>query len=330
MPGVSKEQIRLAREVDLLSYLKEREPDELQPSGGDKFRMVTHSSLVVSKDRWYWNKGGFGGYSALDFLVKVRGMDFVAAVESVIGMRASISFSSLPVESEKLQQSKERYTFYPPKPVRYSNLAVSYLQRRGISPAVINHALRAGIVFESRYYNPQSKYHNAPVCVFSGKNEQGKIVFAALRGIDSDLKMDKAGSDKRYGFFIPSKSPNSRHLAVFEAPMDALSHATFQLRNNWQWDGYRLSLGGTSSVALTAFLERHPQIRRVMLHLDNDEAGHKAARRIKAELAFDSRFKHIRVSINPPRKGKDYNEALLHVIKQEQNQSNRREAVHFM
>jgi hypothetical protein len=329
MPGVSKEQIEQAREVGLLSYLSEKEPNELIPSGVGKFRTATHSSLVVSKDRWYWNKGGFGGYSALDYLVKVRGMEFVAAVEAVLGARATIPFSALPVESAKVPQSKEGFAFYPPKPVSYSNLAVSYLQRRGISPEVINQALRAGIFFESRYFNPHNEFHNAPVCVFAGKNEAGKVVFAALRGIDSDLKIDKAGSDKRFGFCIPSKVPQSNNLAVFESPIDALSHATLQQRSGLQWDGYRLSLGGTTSVALTAFLERNPQIGRVMLHLDNDEAGHKAARRIKSELAEDSRFKHIRVSSKPPSNGKDYNEALFNTIKQEQKH-NRREADIFI
>ena len=54
-------------------------------------------------------------------------------------------------------------------------------------------------------------------------------------------------------------------MAVFEAPIDALSHATLQELEGWKWDGYRLSLGGTSHVALMAFLKRHPEIRRVNL-----------------------------------------------------------------
>jgi DNA primase len=115
---------------------------------------------------------------------------------------------------------------------------------------------------------------------------------------------------------------------VFEAPIDALSHATLQQRGGWKWSGHRLSLGGTSPAALTAFLERNPQITRVILHLDSDTAGLKAARKIKAELAADSRFKHLRVSVNPPRRGKDYNDVLLHAIntEREQKQQSRRKA----
>ena len=319
MPGVSAEQVRLAREVDLLSYLQASEPGELRPSGPGEFRTVSHGSLVISKGKWIWNRAGFGGRSALDFLMKVRGMGFVDAVETILGSRAAGVSFSLPVERTKPPPQKN-WEFYPPKPQRYSNLAVAYLQRRGISPEVIGQAIKDGIFYESRYYNTKSEYHNAPVCVFAGKDDSGKVVFAALRGIDTDFKIDKAGSDKRFNFCIPAKNPDSRHLAVFEAPIDALSHATLQQRDGWTWDGHRLSLGGTSPVALMPFLERKPQIIRITLHLDSDEAGLTAARKIKAELAADKKLKHIRVSVNPPRRGHDYNEALLNAIRMEHEQ----------
>ena len=327
MSGVSAEQVKLAKEVDLLTYLQANEPNELRPSAPGEYRTVSHHSLVISKGKWIWNRGGIGGRSALDYLIKVRGMGFVDAVETILGSRAAFALSALPVKSPKPAQS-EKFTFYQPKPHRYSSRAVSYLQKRGISPEVIGRALQAGIFYESRYYNPESRFHNIPVCVFAGKDEAGKIVFAAMRGIDEDFKQDKAGSDKRYNFCIPAKNYNSHHLAVFEAPVDALSHATLQQRDDWAWDGYRLSLGGTSSVALISFLERNPQIKRITLHLDNDSAGHKAMRNIKQELAADNRFKHIHVSINPPRGAKDYNDILLHAItlEKEQKQPHRRQA----
>ena len=326
MPWVTEEQIARAREVDLLSYLQANEPGELLPPKNGEYRTATHGSLVISKGKWIWNRGGVGGRSAVDYLVSVRGMKFGDAVETVLS--ASGFSLSLPGEALKQPPPPKKFTFYPPKPARYPSRAVAYLQRRGISPEVIRRAMELGILYESRYYNPKSEYHNVAVCVFAGKDESGKVVFAALRGIDTDLKMDKAGSDKRFNFHIPAKYPDSRHLAVFEAPLDALSHASFQLREGWRWYGHRLSLGGISSVALIAFLERNPQIQRVMLHLDNDAAGLIAARKIKAELAADSRFKHLRVSVNPPRGGKDYNDALLQAIafEREQKTHRRREA----
>ena len=336
MPWIDEEQVKQAKEVDLLTYLQQNEPHELVKSkyGTDEYRTKTHSSLVISKGLWVHNRTGQGGKSAVDFLIKMRGMGFVDAVEAVLGARASPSFSSLPVESVKPQPSQpqaKNWTFYPPKPQHYSNKAVAYLQKRGISPEVINRAMQEETLYESRYYNLESKYHNIPVCVFAGKDETGKIVYAALRGIDTDFKIDKAGSNKCYNFTLPAKDPSSRHLLCFEAPIDLLSHATLmQKRSDIDFDSHRLSLGGTSSVALISFLERNPQITRVMLHLDMDAAGIAAAREIKTQLRSDSRFKHIRVSYNPPRGAKDYNEVLCRVVslEREQRQSQRQSQPH--
>lgn len=155
--------------------------------------------------------------------------------------------------------------------------------------------------------------------MFVGKDDAGKAKFACMRSISRNLKKDVYGSDKEYSFCYPPKNPGSRHVAVFEAPIDALSHATLQELEGWKWDGYRLSLGGTSHVALTAFLERHPEIRRVTLYMDNDLAGLVNARKIRAMLHEDPRFKHIQVGVNPLRMGKDYNEKLLRVRQQIQN-----------
>lgn len=317
MAGVSAEQVERAREIDLLSYLQSYNPQELKPDGPGRFTTRSHDSLVISNGKWKWNSQGIGGVSALDYLIKVENMGFVAAVEHLTGERAEIAHTYR--ETAKAQPEPKKWTFYPPRPERYSNGATSYLQNRGISPKVIARCMDAGILYESRYYNPRSQFHNAPVCVFAGMDKSGAIKFAAMRGIDTDMKQDKAGSDKTFNFSIPARNPSSRHLAVFEAPIDALSHATLQERNGWDFDWHRLSLGGTSDVALMAFLERNPQISRVVLHLDNDQPGITAARKIKAALATDERYSGIRVSVKPPRKGKDYNSALQNIIK-EQNQ----------
>lgn len=303
MSGVSKEQVAKAREIDLLSYLQSCEPGELKPDGPGRYTTISHDSLVISRGKWVWNGGGVGGVSALDYLIKVRGMGFVEAVKRLTD--SPRAFTVTPKAQSPPEPEKRR--FYAPKPLRYANGAVSYLQRRGISPEVIARCMDAGILFESRYFNPQSSYHNAAVCVFAGKDAAGTVRFAALRGIDSDLKQDKAGSDKRFNFHLPAKNPASMELACFEAPIDALSHATLFP----DWDGHRLSLGGTSPVALTAFLERNPHISAVTLCLDNDAAGRTATEKIQRLIAETPTFQHIRTYDRPPSEGKDYNDTLL-------------------
>ena len=72
MAGVSAEQVALAKQVDLLSYLQASEPHELLRSKSPgEYRTATHGSLVISKGLWFWNRGGFGGRSAIDFLINV-------------------------------------------------------------------------------------------------------------------------------------------------------------------------------------------------------------------------------------------------------------------
>ncbi len=321
MPGVTEEQVRLAREVDLLSYLQANEPHELRRTAPGEYRTATHSSLVISKGKWIWNRGGIGGKTALDYLIKIRGMGFVEAVETILGSRAALISYALPVERK--EPPPKQWPFYPPKPCRYGNRAVAYLQQRGISPDVIKQCIQAGILYESRYYNPQSEYHNVAVCVFAGKDESGKIVFATMRGIDTDFKQDKAGSDKSRGFCVPAPSPDSTRLAVFEAPIDLLSHMTLEQRSGAVVETHRLSLGGTSDVALIAFLERNPQIEAIDLCLDNDDAGRTAAQAIQSRLAADERFAHIRTKLCLPCEGKDYNETLLRTIQRERDPPSR-------
>jgi len=131
-----------------------------------------------------------------------------------------------------------------------------------------------------------------------------------MRGIYSDLKRDCSGSDKRYSFHYPPANPESVGLAVFEAPIDTISH----VRLFPDFDGHRLSLGGTSDVALAAFLDRNPQINRISLCLDADDAGQEAAMHINSTIAGDERFIHIRVTNDPPRVEKDYNAMLIRAV----------------
>ena len=79
MPGVTKEQIRRAKGWDLLSYLQTYEPGELRKAGTEYYT-AGHDSLKISNGVWHWHSRGIGGKTALDYLIKVRGMDFVTAV----------------------------------------------------------------------------------------------------------------------------------------------------------------------------------------------------------------------------------------------------------
>ena len=62
------------RQIDLLSYLREFEPSNLVKVKGTSnvYCTAEHDSLKISNGKWYWWSRGFGGYSALDNLIKVK------------------------------------------------------------------------------------------------------------------------------------------------------------------------------------------------------------------------------------------------------------------
>lgn len=298
--------------MDLLTYFKTYEPSELKLQGNDRYTTKTHSSLVISKGKWIWNRERIGGVSALDYLIKVRGMGFVSAVE----MLAGANYIPLPTQNKhpKTLEQEIKKELRLPRREQIPNSAIAYLQKRGIGADIIKSALNQGIIYESKYYNPKSEFHNEKVCVFIGKDEKSVPKFATMRGINKDFKRDATGSDKRFNFCIPSSSPDCSAVAVYESPIDAMSHMTLQELSGNDENIYRLSLGGTSYVALISFLEKHPKISQIKLCLDNDKAGREGAEIIRKLLAENESFSHIKTEDYFPIKVKDYNLLLLNEL----------------
>jgi hypothetical protein len=103
MPYIDPEMILQAKQTDLVAYLQNYEPQELVHFSGNVYCTRTHNSLKISNGKWCWHRRGIGGRSALDYLIKVRDMSFLEAVEQIMG-RATIQppvFVSPPKEPPK-------------------------------------------------------------------------------------------------------------------------------------------------------------------------------------------------------------------------------------
>jgi len=317
MPKLSEKQIQQARSVDLLDYLKAHEPYNVRKSKGstNEYYMVEHDSLKMSNGKWFRHSTQQGGYSALDFLVKERAVHFVDAVLALTDGYAITDNKAMP---NTLPPSLTK-PFVLPKPNRNNDRVIAYLLKRGIGRSVIYRCIRIGTLYESDKHR----------CVFIGKDENDYPRFACERGITDDFKKDISGSIKKYSFWVPPKGPKGHGnfiLALFESPIDSLAHASIHDFGETDWDGYRLSLGGTSSLALMSFLERHPQITKLYLCLDNDEPGRVATKRIIEELSKDGRFTHLRVAKAPAPVGKDYGDLLERMQQMNTQKSIRRQA----
>ncbi len=88
MPYIPPDVVAKAKEMDLLTYLRYFEPEELIHFGGDTYCTREHDSLKISNGKWYWFSRRIGGKTALDYLIKVKEMPFVEAVERITGQAA--------------------------------------------------------------------------------------------------------------------------------------------------------------------------------------------------------------------------------------------------
>ena len=304
MPYIPPEVVTRAREMDLLTYLQTYEPQKLVHFGGGTYCTREHDSLKISNGKWCWFSRGIGGYSALDYLIKVKEMPFTKAVETIMGNLAAAPPAFAPAP----KAPKEKVLLLP-QVNRSATHAVEYLHRRGIDDELIDFCIQTGRLYESY------PYHNV---VFVGMDADGKPRYANQRGIGSDFIGDANGSDKHYSFGIPAVAASDT-LHMFESAVDLLSYGTLQKLDGKDWRSENLlSLAGVykprakieeSSLpaALVRYLAEHPHIRRVVLRLDNDATGRIAAETIKTLLP---RKYAVTVDIQPPPQGKDYNDCL--------------------
>jgi hypothetical protein len=296
MPYLHPDLIRQVKQIDLLTYLQTYDPDELVSAGGGEYCTKTHDSLRISHGLWCWHSRDIGGKTALDYLIKVRGMSFMDAVQHLLG-RAAVQ---PPVFSCPTKPSPQKTLRLPPA-APGNDRALSYLQSRGIDRAVLEHCTKAGRLYES------ADFHN---CVFVGMDNIGVPRYAALRGTIGSFKGEARGSDKRYSFSLPVEG--SERLSLFESAIDALSYATLLHMYGRDWrQTHLLSLAGVGSntrlpPALARYLEDFPGIQRIDLHLDNDPAGRTATQNI-TELLSES----LEVRNRSPPSCKDMNSYLM-------------------
>ena len=301
MPYIAPEVITEAKRMDLLTYLREYEPGELVKFSSNTYTTRTHDSLKISNGKWMWWSRGIGGKSALDYLIKVRGMDFVEAVQTIMG-NGSVSFPTC----ENIKIYEEQPLLLPEKSST-TDVVFDYIFGRGIDYEIINYCLEQELIIESL------PYHNA---VFIGYDENKEPKYAAYRATNQSRIMgDCTGSKKQYSFRLTAENTGEVHL--FECAIDLLSYATLMKLEGKDWRQFNLvSLAGVYSpkqkiedskvpVTLGRLLEKDKTIRRIVLHLDNDIAGRKATKALQTILSDK-----YEVVDDPPLYGKDVNDFL--------------------
>ena len=276
---ITDEQKQAANSTDLVSYLESKgfqfkkvgtsyKPVVRSPYSGD----MSSLSIFENRKGWKrWSTGEHGG-DAISFLQVNMGMSFQEAVQE---LTSGQTFVLPPVSSVPTQERipEEKVLELPKKCEGKYSRAFAYLTKT----RCIDSNIVAAMISEKRIY--QDERNNV---VFVGYNEDNKAAFACVRGTNTNIQYrgDCDGSDKRYAFSMDGKGSSGK-LYVFEAPIDLLSHATManiitKKPDAWQAHS-RLSLAGTSDVALEHYLKSHSEVKELHFVLDSDSAGQEAA-----------------------------------------------------
>lgn len=163
MAHLEEDIIERAKNTDMIALLESEEGFSFKSTYGEReFKCIEHNSLVVNgnRRRWYWNSRQVGGNNAIDYLVKIRGMNFRDAVLHLVGDREQTAY--MPIRkavTENVSVSKPvrfvlpEQAHFPDGRRNYSNI-IAYLNKgRGIDINIINALIASGQIYQGVQYN---------------------------------------------------------------------------------------------------------------------------------------------------------------------------------
>jgi Toprim-like/Protein of unknown function (DUF3991) len=294
---VRKDEKMKAKEADLLSYLESK--GETFKKEGKYYRHTEHDSLIIRDNMYAWNSRNEKGYGAINFAKMYYNLSFVEAVQDINDRNPKTFTRSYSNEQE------------PTKPFQYpqhlevknqDKLKHYLVQERKIDSRLVQWLLQKDLIAQDKRNNVVFKWREqGGKGEIIGADRQGTIKMDHGRGSFKQVLPD---AKKDTGFTVDVGKPTK--LYMFESPVDLLSYWSLQKE---KLQGARLvSMNGLKSrTVLQSFIDARKEgldIKKVVLSVDNDEAGKKFIQKMHLLLKEDM------IQSNLPSKGKDWNDAL--------------------
>lgn len=302
------EQINRANAVDIVDYAHSMGL-ELKRDGKD-YRVKDYSGgFIISpeKNNWNWFEGDQGG-GVVQLCMFLENKTWQEAVGTLLNedmepIRRALDW--------KPKEEPPKEFNLPPKNNTDKHVYAYLTKTRGIDAEIVKDMLDKGYIYENQHRS----------CVFVGRDNEGVPRHASVRStntVGKAYKKDVSGSQKKYSFSISGTSGN---LNVFEAPIDALSYMSLQKLQGKPVNDSYVALGGVTDKALEQYLEDHKDIRQITVCTDGDEAGEKAAERIREKYGTDYEI------VREGSLHKDFNEDLVGIMQEENFKRNLHEVV---
>ena len=283
----TKDQREQARMTDIADLLR-RQGETLKRSGKEYEWRNGSEKVTIRGNLFYHQYEGEGG-DAIDFVRRFYNLDYPEAMEYLLGGTNGTLKTAQPV----LQKPPEPFVL----PKRNDNMRRVFaylLSKRGIDRDVLYTFVRENMIYES------AEYHNV---VFVGYDKDGKAVHANMRGTggESTFKGNAPNGIPEYSFH---RTGTDDTLYLFEAPIDMLSYISLH-KDGWKQHSYAAGCGVSDRVLFQMLID-NPNLEKIYLCLDSDDAGQKAAKRISDRMRFSGLKTEILIPIH-----KDWNEDLL-------------------
>lgn len=223
---VPKDVVNELKKIDLLTYLKNYEPNELVKLDRQNYSVRSHDSVIINNGLWHRFSTNYGGKCALDYFIKVNNWDFLYAVNYLL--------DKVKIQKPVIYFPKKnniRKVFKIPKREKNNKKAIEYLKNRGIDEEIINYCIRNKLIFQEKYLEN---------VIFLGYDNLGNIKYAMRRSINDNehiIKGEVGGSNKKYTFRLLSNSKKYiKNVHLFESAIDLLSYATLLKMSGYSWN----------------------------------------------------------------------------------------------
>lgn len=263
---------------------------------GSYYTLKEHDSVRIDprKNIFFRNSTGDRG-TVIDFVMAFKG---VSCGEAIKLLCDEIELPKVYKEQNSVPQKKKELIL-PAKARNMKNVFAYLVKTRCINQKIVQEMVDRDMLYQDERNN----------CVFVSRNENGKSVFATVRGTNTDKKWvgDVSGCDYSHSFFIDNCS---RNLIVTESVIDAMSMMDIKEQkgeNHQEYNYLSVSGLGKSREALGYHLGK-TLYDIVFLAFDNDDKGREIAKEMKKHI--ESINQDISVSILIPEAAKDWNEEL--------------------
>lgn len=280
-----EELLKEARQANLVDYLRSKGVD-LKRKGVGSYCLAEHDSLVITGFKWNWFSRNMSG-NALDYLIKVEGMEFKDAVAALTGKTL-----------QSTGNSSAR---------RHKQILAYLCKSRGLDYTRIKQLIQRGYLDTDERNNCVFRIFEYGSRLNGGK---GDYIGAELHGSNprKPFKGFTGGFKHGVGFHLnwKCKSASVDRLYAFESAIDLLSFLTLVEAGEIKADienSVLLSLGGVKPEVLYTCLNAYEVQEQVFLCVDNDEAGE----------TFLDEFKGIEgyTELRPDKIYKDWNDRLM-------------------